>query len=174
MTCRRPTTSNGPRRLAGLGALATLSFAALAFLATGTAGETPHGPFDRFRLFSDCQPMKLVVEELPPDASEIGLTEESIRAAVESRLRAARLYDARATHYPYVNVHVVEWAFSHSLEYRKLFYDPLSGTLGLATTWDIGVTGTHGGDAGYILSSVSQNMDRFLVEFLRVSEAGCR
>lgn len=170
MTCRRPTTSNGPRRSAGLGALAALSFAALAFLATGTAGETL---LERFELFADCQPMVLVVERMSPDASEIGLTEESILAAAESRLRAARLYDAEATHYLYVNVNVAGPAFSLSLEFNKPFYDPLSDTPGLATTWDIGVTGTHGGNAGYILSNVSQHMDRFLVEFLRVNEAEC-
>lgn len=173
MTCRRPTTSNGPRRSAGLGALAALSFAALAFLATGTAGETPTDRLDRFRLFSDCQPMKLLVEELPPDASEIGLTEESIRAAVESRLRAARLYDARATHDLYVNVNVVGPAFSLSLGFYKLVHDFSSDTSNLATTWTAGATGTHGGNAGYILSTVSQHMDRFLVEFLRVNEAEC-
>ena len=173
MTCRRPTTSNGPRRSAGLGALAALSFAALAFLATGTASETPHGPFDRFRLFSDCQPMDLVVERMPPDASEIGLTEESILAAAESRLQAARLYDAEATHYLYVNVNVAGPAFSHSLEFKKSVHDISSDTSYPATTWETGAAGTHGGDAGYILSGVSRAMDRFLVEFLRVNEAEC-
>ena len=164
--------SDGPGRSARLGIFTALSLIALAFLATGAASETP-SPVDRFELFTDCQPMNLVVEKLPPDASEIGLTRESIIAAVESRLRAARLYDAEATHYLYVNVNVVGPAFSHSLELKKLVYDLSSGTPLPATTWYTGATGTHGGNAGYILSDVSRHMDRFLVAFLRVNEAAC-
>lgn len=88
-------------------------------------------------------------------------------------MRAARLYDAEATHYLYINVNVVGPAYSYSLEFEKLVHDFSSDASGLATTWDTGATGTHGGDAGYILSGVSRAMDRFLVEFLRVNEAGC-
>lgn len=164
---------NGPSRSARPGAFTALSFVALAFLATGTAGETLHERIDRFELFSDCQPMKLIVEKLSSDASEIGLTKESIVAAAESRLRAARLYDAEATHYLYVNVHVVGQAFSRSLVLRKWVHDFSSDISLPATTWDTGATGTHGGDAGYILSGVSQDMDRFLVAFFRVNEAAC-
>ena len=47
---------------------------------------------DRFELFNACRPMMLVVEELPSDAQTVGLTEERIQLAAESRLRAARLY----------------------------------------------------------------------------------
>ena len=36
-----------------------------------------------------------------------------------------------------------------------------------------GSTGTHGGDAGFILSAVSQHLDKFLVEYLRVNEENC-
>ena len=46
---------------------------------------------ERFRLFNNCDPMGLLVEGLGSDATEIGLTEGAIRAAVESRLRSARL-----------------------------------------------------------------------------------
>ena len=41
----------------------------------------------RFRLFSDCSPMWLVIENLSSDAKKIGLTEEAVQATVESRLR---------------------------------------------------------------------------------------
>ena len=163
---------NGPGRSARLGAFTALSLVALAFLATGAASETP-SPLDRFKLFSACQPMYLVVEGMAPDASEIGLTEESVRAAVESRLRAARLYDAEATHLLYVNVNVVGPVFHVALALNKRVYDLSSDTINLATTWHTGATGTHGGDAGYILSAVSRHMDRFLVAFFRVNEAAC-
>ena len=70
-------------------------------------------------------------------------------------------------------MNVVGRAFSHGLELKKLVYDLSSGAPSLATTWHTGATGTHGGDAGYILSAVSQDMDRFLVAFLRVNETAC-
>ena len=165
--------SNGPGRSARLGAFTALSFVMLTFLATGTAGETLHESIDRFKLFSDCQPMSLVVEGLSPDASEIGLTKESIVAAAESRLRAARLYDAEARHFLYVSVNVAGPAFSRSLELMKRVHDLSSDTINLAATWSTEATGTHGGDAGYILSAVSQAMDSFLVAFFRVNEAAC-
>ena len=46
---------------------------------------------ERFKLFNDCSPMYLLLE-VDVDVEKFGLTEESIRAATESRLRSARLY----------------------------------------------------------------------------------
>jgi len=158
---------------------AALLLSALALLlpASGAHGATVEerkNQSARFQLFADCRPMRLVVESLPAGASKIGLTEEAIRAAAESRLRAARLYDSRAVYYLYVNVNVFRMAFSINLEFKKYVHDPLSGNTGPATTWVAGTTGTHGGSgANYILSSLSQYMDKFLVEFLRVNEKAC-
>ena len=127
-----------------------------------------------FELYNACRPMNLVVESLDEDAAEIGLTEERIRTAVESRLRSARLHsdDPRWT-YLYVNVNVGRRAFSSSARYKKWLRDVEFDLSGVAGTWDTGVTGTHGGDAGYILQSVSENVDRFIVEYLRVNEGAC-
>ena len=144
---------------------------ALFFFALDAAGQDRA----RFELFANCQPMRLVVEDLHSDASDIGLTKASIQAAAESRLRSARLYDSTPFTYPYlyINVNVVGGAFSISLQYSKRVYDPLSDSNGLATTWIIGSAGTHGGRADFILSFVSRHMDKFLVEFLRVNEGSC-
>lgn len=48
---------------------------------------------DRFELFNNCGPVSVSIEDLAPDAAKIGLTKDSLQAAVESRLRIARLYD---------------------------------------------------------------------------------
>ena len=139
----------------------------------GGAAAQDVSALDRFELFNECRPMRLIVKELPADAAEIGLTEESIQAAVESRLRAARLYDADAGPSFYVNVHVGERVFVLELKYRKGVYDPISTESGYATTWELGGAGTHGRDgAAYILSGLTGYMDRFLVEYLRVNESG--
>ena len=44
---------------------------------------------------------------------------------------------------------------------------------GIASTWDTATYGTHGGNAGFILQSVSEDMDRFVLEYLRVNEKSC-
>ena len=42
------------------------------------------------------------------------LTAESVQAAVESRLRSARIYtDVADNHFLYINIHVMEKSFSH-------------------------------------------------------------
>ena len=154
----------------------TLFVSLLSVLHVEAPGQDARNELDRFKLFNNCEPMRLVVENLSDDAAEIGLTEERLRFAAESRLRAARLYTAdRGTpYYLYVNVHVVGRGVSTSLEYNKMLFDPASGESGMATTWDIGQTGTHGQDAAaFIVSGLSEVLDRFLTEYLRVNEEAC-
>ncbi len=153
------------------------------------AGETP--PAEKpvppctgakcFELFNACRPLRLVVEGLPERAAEIGLTKERIQTAAESRLRAARLYtelffdedwtSPRA--YLYVNVNALGPAFSLDITYNKWVRDEEFDLSGRARTWHTGSLGTHGGDAGYILQGVSEHVDLFIAEYLRVNEASC-
>ena len=64
---------------------------ALAAVWPGHATARDASGFDRFRLFNECRPMRLVVEEYDNDApAAIWLTEARIRTLAESRLRAAR------------------------------------------------------------------------------------
>ena len=149
-------------------------FLLVLLLMPATVGQDAKSSFSRFRLFNGCKPMSLVVESLHDDAGKIRLTRARLQAAVESRLRSARPYDeSSTTAYLYVNVAVVGRAFGIDLEYNKLVSDIATGELGMATTWNIGSTGTHGGDASYIVSSLSEKLDRFLVEYLRVNESAC-
>ena len=128
---------------------------------------------ERFELFSGCQPMDLIVEGLPSDATEIGLTEQRIQTTAESRLRAARLFSDDTIPYLYINVAVVGRAFSWSVTYNKFVHDEAIDQRGMANTWRSGGTGTHGGDAGYILQSLSESLDRFVLEYLRINEDAC-
>ena len=131
---------------------------------------------ERFQLFNACRPMVLVIESMDDDEAAIGLTKEALQAAAESRLRAARLYteDMRKTDYAslYVSVHVVGRAYSILVFYIKSVTDEF-GVTAKATTWFSAPTGTHGGDAGYIVSSLSRQLDKFLAEYLRVNEPAC-
>ena len=133
---------------------------------------------DRFDLFHRCEPMNLLVEGLPDDAVEIDLFRSRIETLAESRLRAARLYDADASPYLYVKVGVLvsersSGAFTVDVAYKKTVYDSESDWWGYAQTWNAGSYGTHGGDAGYIMQSVSERLDQFILEYLRVNEGAC-
>ena len=150
-------------------ALKTLVKGEIAALATGSEQE-------RFRLFNACNHMNLVVEHLNDDAAAIGLTEDALQTAAESRLRAARLYtdDSKRAlwSYLYVRVTVSGLAFSLSVKYNKMMTDDF-GRAGSVPTWETGSAGRHGRDAGYIVSALSQHLDKFLAAYLRVNEAAC-
>ena len=133
--------------------------------------------WDRFKLFNACRPMELVVENLSPDAQAVGLTRERIQLAAESRLRAARLYtesrEKANRAYLYITIHVVGRAHDITVKYSKWVTDLATNSNGYAATWDTGSTGTHGGDVGSIIQSLSGHLDRFLAGYLRVNEPAC-
>lgn len=130
---------------------------------------------DRFQLFTACEPMSLLVEELPEDAKKIKLTEKAITNSVDSKLPIGRiLYKESAGSQLYVNVSVVKSAFNINLEFRRFLDDPRFPELfGMATTWNQTIIGQHGGSADYILSTLSRMVDEFLAKYLRVNEEAC-
>ena len=148
----------------------------------------------KFGLYNGCLPMSLLVENLPPNAEEVGLTKEAIQNALESRLRASRLYltpenkpksFARAKLLfsslsgefwetrLYARVSLFNRSFSIELKYEKYVPDSLSGFYAYATTWEKSMLGTSDKDAGYILNGLAELTDMFLVEYLRANEADC-
>ena len=140
----------------------------------GDATTQELSDYDRFKLFNECGPMDLAVEDYGDAGwADIGLTVDRIQTMAESRLRAARLYDVTAFPILYVNVNVVTRGFSLGVEYRKVVYDRVSGETNYATTWESGSVGTHSGDAGFILQGLSEYLDRFILEYLRVNEDAC-
>ena len=76
-----------------LGLCTAVAILALSFMAPATAEETFEERYARFQLFANCTPMDLYVW-VSSEAEEIGLKATSVRAAAESRLRSARLYDS--------------------------------------------------------------------------------
>ena len=149
-----------------------LAAALLLTAASASAGAVSES--DRFYLWNECRPTSLFVERLPDDATATGLTEEAIEIAVRSRLRAARLYSDSALSYLYINVNVVGRAFGIGVEYNKYVRDLATKLERRATTWDVGSTGTHGGDSNFILSGVTQHTDEFIDEYLRVNTDACK
>ena len=127
---------------------------------------------ERFQLYNECRPVGLVVEPFPRDAKKIGLSEKDVWRLAESRLRAARLYTPVRGPMLYVTVNVMDRAFSVSLAYLKWVTDK-SGLSGPATTWSVRGLGTHASGATYIKSGLSDYLDEFLNEYLRVNAQAC-
>lgn len=130
---------------------------------------------ERFELYTRCAAMGLAVD-LQDDGDDLdGLTAGRIEQAVRSRLRAARLYRqvSDSDYLLSVYVHVARRAFSVDLDFYKPLYDPVSGRTWIAITSEESITGTHGTDANFVVSAVSQLMDGFLDDYLRVNEVAC-
>ena len=72
-----------------------------------------------------------------------------------------------------VDVSVVGLAFETDVDLLRSLWNPYTETWRRVTTWEGGRFGTHGGDAGFIMQGVSEDMDRFIGDYLRVNEAAC-
>lgn len=131
---------------------------------------------DRFKLYNACRPMEVLVEDFPNEARGLGLTRQGFEVAAESRLRAARLYSEDRNEnggaYLYLMTTVVSRAFTVEVHYKKVVTDDFQIAVP-ASTWRDGFIGTYGRDASYIMSSLSELLDQFLAEYLRVNEAEC-
>ena len=127
---------------------------------------------ERLQLYNGCRPVGLVVEVVVRDAKELGLTEKAVRRVAERRLRIARLYTDEPTATLLVKVAVLDAAFTETVSYFKQVVDSY-GTAGVAITWTNSGLGLHGGKARYITSRLSEDLDEFLSEYLRVNAEAC-
>lgn len=114
--------------------------------------------------------------------TDLDITENSIRTVVVDRLRIARLFSPKDTSIRksgilHIDVSTAGRAFAVGVSYTKPLYDPASGETSHAISWRDGTIGMHGGSiedaAVYIRSVVSEKVDKFLVEYLRVNEKAC-
>jgi len=155
-----------------------------ALAAIGTAGAQDSGKTiqqemaEQLDLFSLCSPggrMDLVVDDLPEHAARAGLTADTIREAVEGRLRRARLLDPNAEPLVHVEIVLGEPEEGHipfySVEVRYL-RDLVAERLrlaALAETWSAGGAGQ--GDAASFLDHLGTFVDTFTAEYRRVRDS---
>ena len=131
---------------------------------------------ERFELFTWCRSLGISVDVQGDRADDIGLTEERVRTMVESRLRAARLYDTDAR-VPFLGVTILTLddgpAFVNRIQLSKWNRDDMTGLERGTFTWEDLTFGQHGGDAGFVMQGLSERLDRFVLEYLRVNEDYC-
>ena len=124
--------------------------------------------YERFELWADCKPMRVGVGVEDEGKAAARLTEESVRSAVESRMRAARLYSDEGTGL-WLDVLVDRRAggpFLIAIVFRKIQLDMETGQRGLSVSWRTGSFGT-----GALRSfHPSRTHGQILAAYLRVNE----
>lgn len=165
--------------------------AALVAKIKNAAAQAPLPGASRFQLYNNCEPVYYYAS-VSDGAEEIGLTSKRLSDLVELRLRTARLYSAddtlvvggppgtRSPWSPYLFVNVrahkpsgYPAAFRFDVKYMKVFTIDIRGTResSNATTWERGTVGYGGRD--FILDRLSEYIDEFILEYLRVNEDAC-
>ena len=136
-----------------------------------------------FELFNECRPVDLIVRvqdlmNMLNPAPEIGRIEERISTMAESRLRAARIYAESQAGSGILIVGVAQATGRYLVTvglYRSVF-EPVSGKWSFAPTW-------QATDARYrfplstsdsAIQNVSEGIDKFISEYLRVNESACK
>lgn len=165
------------RVLMGLTALAWL------VISPAALADDEIGSHDIFRLCNSVEKIRLVVEDVPSDAIEIGLTSERIENVAESRLRAARIYDPEGADFLHIQSNAIvpkyvsgeqigdgqTIAVSYDLGFNKIIFDSDVKEFGFAETWSQG--SILMADANFTVQAISEAVDRFINEFLRVNES---
>ena len=158
------------------------ALAALLILPAALADDDV-GSYDIFQLCTSLEKIGLFVEDTPSDAIEIGLTTERIENIAESRLRAARIYDPEGADYLHIKTNAIAPKFvsgekigdgqsvaaSYQLGFKKAIFESDVKEFGHAETWSQGAILL--GKADYIVQSISEAVDSFISEFLRVNES---
>ena len=134
--------------------------------------------YDLFQLWNDCDPVFLVVRDLHDSAEKVGLTKQRIQTMAESRLRAARIYSLTGINYLYVRVNYLEsGVFDAIVAFKPIVHRDWSSDHRAKTnhtqTWSTGSTGQSAGNSGFIMQSLSEHIDKFINEYLRVNAGSC-
>jgi len=147
---------------------------------------------ERFQLWNDCEPIGLLVSEALPDFPGF---ETDMKTLAESRLRAARIYNADGyedrSSFLYVGLYFSDgsnflssgdhlWrAYSVDIDFYQyvqrgdLNTSSITWKNGLVGEFDLGPFGLASISNGTILQHLSELMDGFINEYLRVNEAAC-
>ncbi|MYA33279.1 MAG: hypothetical protein F4164_06370 [Gemmatimonadales bacterium] len=133
---------------------------------------------ENFSLFTDCASLWFMPTVSDPD-DELGLSLDRVRTLVRSRLRAAGIYQdadpehATASRILWVRVTVIGRAWKIRMHISTFFPDPLTDRQLVLEIWSHENFGTHGGDPGFVLGLLSEGVDEFIDEYLRVNEEAC-
>jgi len=123
----------------------------------------------------DYRNVRIGIEPLNEAAKRIGLSEENIKARYELRLRQYGLEPVspsdRKSEFVYIGIHVVGTAFHTWVDFGRpvVFNAGKASYTTAGKTWFRSETGTHGGDAEFILQGLDSLFNDFLNEYLKAN-----
>ena len=156
--------------------MSSMFLLALVLLPASSVSAQQVSDRDRFNLFTGCAEVNpILVRRASAWWDEVGLTEDAVHRTVNSRLRAARLYDELAlSPMLLVDVFVVpDRAVGVTVSLSKILLDEDSGIRRPQTTWEhdhVVEADTH---HATIIATLSEAMDSFIDEYLRVNAEAC-
>ena len=131
----------------------------------------------RRKLYNQCRPVKVRVEELDDNARKIGLTEKRLRETTAVLLRADRLYtdseSESGDRLLYIRILCSEDLCVLKIEFSQYVSDPESGADAIVPTWEYRQRSDTFFGGGVIMQSLVHGVEEFLVEYRRVNEAAC-
>ena len=139
----------------------------VALLVAGLSGQSTERP-NRFELFNDCKPMTLEIPSMSSDMLDLGISEADIQAAIESRLRAARVHASVAP----ASLHITVGRYAIQLDYSKPVQDLASGETKTISTYVNAVAVSDGTAAG-VVSELATLVEKFLADYLRINASAC-
>ena len=156
-------------------ALAATLPAATADTTSDPARTANNTDSENFRLFNECRPIFVDIGQLTTESRAFGLHKEDLRIAAETRLRVARLLaseDDRGTSGLFIDAIADPKTYSIEVNHSKPLEDRF-GHYGMAVTKSYARSGTNSTDTGFIFWGLSELMDEFLLDYLRVNTAAC-
>lgn len=122
-----------------------------------------------------------------------GVTRERVNVVLEARLRSAGIYGTapwtvppdddvtpaaqmarRNTPHLVVMVWFSGPAVFVEASFERALLGPAAGRMAIASTWSHRKLGGHGSDGNGVMQAVSELVDLFVLEYLRVNDAACR
>lgn len=155
--------------------IATLVVAASGLQARADDAPPVLGDATARSLYADCGDMAVAVESRRSRESDMVVARAAMQNALESRIRAARIYAPRgeSPQVVYAEVAVAGEAFRVTLELHRRLVDTGYGLSGTVRVWGRNSTGVHGRDPQYVLGVLSELIDVFVVEYVRANASAC-
>jgi hypothetical protein len=143
----------------------------------GMSADT-HGDEYRRKTLRGVGPFRVLVEGFHEHATQNGLSQDAIKAAVELRLRknGIRLDDTKLQPYLYVNINVVaspdKAAYNASLSFKQSVTIVATGERCVAETWGCASCGFCSPSAvrGKALDAINELVDEFSNDYLAANE----
>ncbi|MBT5991926.1 MAG: hypothetical protein HOG71_13835 [Bacteroidetes bacterium] len=122
--------------------------------------------------------MYFLVENMPDEAIEIGLTRELIEIKIEKLLRKNRIQISSSNNvnfnkiYLYININMIGNSFKIDIDFKRQvdYYVDEEIYSVFAVTYSVGGSGTHSGNKSFIVETLEEYLGIFILEYIRVNE----